>query len=137
MRGSTKMKNILLNNKKKLKTMNIYFGLLNFILFFLYLRVYSVPMFIIYTIPEIIGLFYLYKISKPVLKNGEKAETIEFIRDLNSDALGSFIIDTLNFIIAFKASILYSRLAVVWLLLIPVAATYDFFYKPLFMKKVE
>ncbi|KAL6121349.1 hypothetical protein NUSPORA_01751 [Nucleospora cyclopteri] len=132
MRASPKMKKIMDENSKKMKSLVKTQILCNFLTAYIYYRNgVSWVSFLKWTIPEIIGLFSLYYLTRPItIFENENILKVISVRSINDSGLPCAFADMIGFGVAAKASKIIFRFGG-WLLIgIPISFIIEIFYKP-------
>ncbi|KAF9763144.1 hypothetical protein NGRA_1472 [Nosema granulosis] len=133
MRGSGKNKAIYECNQHIKKAM--YYGEVLFnvmvLIFYAYNKCYGYSKFIFTTIPEMICVLLIMKISKPKIDKEDGAVVLSDPGvDLSGKGFPSILFDSLVVCMIVKILIVFSYFSLFIYLLIPISMGYEFIYKP-------
>lgn len=133
MRGSNQNKAIYDCNQQIKKTLYFGEGLFNVLIciFYAYNKCFNYTKFILGTIPELITVFLIFKISRPTIRKENNTVTLVSPgADLSGKGLPSTLFDSLIVCMLAKILVVFSYYFLIIYLLIPLSMLYEFFYKP-------
>lgn len=133
MRGSESNKATYNSNQQLKKSLLISYLIFNILMgvIYIYNGNFNYMLFIYTTLPEVLSLFFIWKISKPVIKKENNIETLVSPGvALSSKGLPSMLFDVLFVSMVTKIGVLWTYKLFTLYAFIPIILGYELLYKP-------